>query len=121
MKFTDLKKGDIFKYGSQPWNCLNRFHSLEVTESGRINLNLMAIGFNGDVETCFPIYFTYREKDQEVFIPKFFLSENRNSKGRPCIPVNTHRNLLPSNLNEINKSDKYCEGNQYHHCIAEII
>ena len=113
-KLSELKKGDIFKFGDKGWDFMHRFHSLTIYPDGRYFINLMGIGFQGDIEKAFGNgSFTWRDIDEIVWIPKFYLSEQRRTKGLPCIPFKDQRLICPSNLNECNLSNTFCEGKEY--------
>lgn len=113
MKLTDLKKGDVFKFGPKDWDSEHRFHSLQIKEDGRYTIFLMGLMYNGIVEKANWNSFTWRDEDEEIFIPVYYLSEQRRTKGMPCVPVSNERHILPSNLNEINLSDIYCSHDKY--------
>ncbi len=112
-KLTDLKKGDIFKFGDKPWDAEHRFHSLHKKEGERYNIWFMGISYAGDIEKARTTSFTWRDNDEEVWIPKYLLSEQRRTKGTPCLPVSNHRIFYPMNLNKINLSEVYCSHDKY--------
>lgn len=120
MILTKLTKGDIFKFGSECWDSLHRFHSLTRYKDGRYCINLMGVSYRGDVKKAFSNCFTWRDTDIEVFIPMFYLCEFKKTKGIPCIPVSNHRIFLPENLNQLNLSDKYCNHNKYWYDFVQV-
>ena len=113
LHLSQLSKGDIFKFGNKPWDALHRFHSLYLPDNGLWYINMMSPYYNGSMETCYPICFTHRDEDIEVYIPKFYLSEQKRTRGLPCIPHNNARDIIATNLNSINLSDKYCSHDKY--------
>lgn len=119
MKITQLQKGDVFQWGEQPWDGRARFHSVMETD-GRLLIMLMGMHYQGDVSNAKHTCFTWRDTDVEVFIPEFYRSEQRRTKGTPCVPVSNHRHLLPGNLNPINISDRYCEHDKYWYDLAAL-
>ena len=114
MKLSELKKGDIFKFGDKPWDFEHRFHSM-YQENGQYQILLMGIYYLGDIEKAKANSHTNREKDEDVWVPKYFLSEHRKTYGLPCVPNKDQRMIYPSNLNPINLSNVYCSGNKYFH------
>ena len=122
MKLSELKKGDIFKFGIDFWDEENRLHSVEKQSNGKYLIIFIGMDFQGNIETAFGNgSFTWRDKDVEVFIPVYYLSEHKKTKGLPCVPVGQQRHIMPKNLNEINKSNIYCNGNKYHYNRFAII
>ena len=113
MKLTDLKKGDIFQFGNKPWDAIHRLFCVIKSEDGRFLISFMRITFDGDIEKSKSNSFTWRDKDVQVFVPKFLLSEQRRTKGKPCVPVSNQRSIFPSNLNQINLSTVFCSHNKY--------
>lgn len=112
MVLTDLKKGDIFKFGDKGWDDLYRLHSVELIDN-RYLISFIGVRYAGNIQTCNANSFTWRDTNIQVYIPKFYLSEQRRTKGIPCIPVSNMRHLFPDNLNPINKSDIYCSHDKY--------
>ena len=107
-----LNKGDIFQDDKHSWDGVFRFHSCQIID-GRLLVKLIGINYQGDVDSCSANSFTWRELNHQAYIPVYYRCEFRKSKGLPCIPVSNHRIFLPSNLNPINLSDKYCNRNDY--------
>ena len=120
MKLKNLQKGDIFQDGKNTWDGIYRFHSCEIID-GRLFIKLMSLNYRGEVATCKPNSFTWRNIEHEVYIPVLYKCEFKKSKGIPCIPVHNHRIFYPNNLNNINISDKYCNGNEYWYNYADLI
>lgn len=120
MILTKLTKGDIFKFDNQSWDSLYRFYSLIKHKDGRFLINLMGILYKGEIKKAFANSFTWRDIDVEVFIPTFYLCEFKKTKGIPCIPVSNHRIFFPTNLNQLNLSDKYCNHNKYWYDFVQI-
>lgn len=113
-KLSELKKGDIFKFGDKSWDFPRRFHSLKIYLDGRYFINFMGIGYQGDIDKAFGNgSFTWRDNDEIVWLPEFYLSEQRKTKGKPCLPFKDQRQIYPSNLNECNLSNVFCEGKEY--------
>ncbi len=110
-KLTDLKMGDIFLFDKR-FGTHERFHSLEIT-NGRYLVHIISMHYLGDVKDGFPVCFTWRDSDCEVFIPKFYLSEHKKTKGLPCIPVSNERRIFDIKLNAINLSNIYCSHSKY--------
>ena len=119
MKLLKLSKGDIYKEGKNSWDGLYRFHSCSV-ENNRLLVHLMGIGYNGNISNCKANSFTWRDVNHEVYIPVFYKCEFKKSRGIPCIPVHNHRIFFPTNLNAINISDKFCDGNNYWYEYEEL-
>lgn len=113
MKLTDLKKGDIFKFGDKHWDYEYRFHSLQENENGTYTIYLIYPNFSGDIKSAKWTSFTKRDSNVDVFLPVYYLSEQKRTKGIPCIPVSNKRHILPKNLNPINLSNTYCQHNNY--------
>ena len=121
MTITELKKGDIFKWGNKSWDEEHRFHSIEQYPDGRYCIMLMGVRFAGNVEKAGWHAFTWRDTDVDIFIPIYYLCEFKKSRGIPCVPVNNHRQFLPTNLNAINMSDVYCNRNDYWYDYQDLI
>ncbi len=121
IRLTDLKKGDIFKFGDKNWDEEHRFHSLSQRENGWYDIFFMGNSFEGNIEKAYFHSFTLRKENVQIFIPVYLLCEHRKTKGIPCIPQGSHRILLANNLNEINKSNVYCEGKDYWHNRYQIL
>lgn len=111
-KITTLSKGDLFKFDF-PFGRLHRFHSLSIESDGRLLIYLMGVNFEGNINNAHSNSFTWRDCDVDVFVPRFYLCESKKTRGVPCLPVGVERLLLPNNLNEVNLSDKYCNGKEY--------
>lgn len=114
MKLSELKKGDIFKFGDKFWDTEHRFHSI-LERNGKPYIMLMSLNYSGDIEKSKWTSYTWRDKDEDVWIPKYFLSEYSKTYGMPCVPHSDQRIIYPSNLNQINLSDVYCSGREYHY------
>jgi len=112
MKLSELPKGIIFKFENKGWEALQRVHSIEQID-GRFLIRMMGLQYAGNVEAALPYCFTWRDEDLDVFIPKFYLSEQKRTKNMPCIPVNNQRHILPNNLHELNMSGVYCSHDKY--------
>lgn len=116
---SELKYGDIFKFGKQAWDPLYRLESVnfyhdkkgqwlkEFEEECRICFHLLSPYHNNGFKGMFKWSDT-NTIDQPVYIPKFLLCEWKKQKGKPCIPHGEHREIFTYRLNEINISDKYC-------------
>lgn len=120
MKISELKVGYIFKFGNKPWDEEHRFHSYSKEEDGRYIIFMIGLNYLGNVDTVKWTSFTWRDSDVEVFIPKYYLSEQKKTKGLPCKPVSNARHIYPKNLSSINLSDVYCNHNKYWYDYAEI-
>jgi hypothetical protein len=113
MLLSELKKGDIFKFGDKDWDAKHKLHSLVIKPNGKIVIFFFSINFQGTNEEAKSDSFTWRDTDVEVFIPKFYLSEQRRTKGLPCIPVSNMRHIIGGEVNPINMSDVYCCHDKY--------
>lgn len=120
MLLKDLSKGDIFQDGKNSWDGLYRFHSCSI-QGDRLLVYLIGLSFSGNISLCHSNSFTWRDINHQVYIPVFYRCEFKKSKDIPCIPVNNNRIFYPSNLNSINISNKYCEGNNYWYEYADLI
>lgn len=97
MKISDLKKGDMFKFGKQSWDEAHRFHSIE-KKGKQYYIFFISLNYLGDVQVSKWNSYTWSDDDIEVFIPKYLLSEQRRTKGKPCIPVSNNRIVLGINI-----------------------
>ena len=108
----NLKKGDLFKFGKNSWDAVHRFHSLE-KKGKQYYIFFISLNYLGDIESAKWNSYTWRDSNVEIFIPKYLLSEQKRTNGKPCIPVSNRRIVFPYLLNEINLTEKYCKGNNY--------
>lgn len=108
---TDLKRNDLFRFDKR-FGSLERFHSLEQIDN-RYLIKLISLNYMGDINTCNAYAFIWRDNNDEIFIPKFYLSEHKKNRGLPCIPVSNERRYFNFKLNDINISDIYCNNSKY--------
>lgn len=117
---SELKYGDIFKFGDEVWDGLNRLHSLHFYNN-KIQKWVELEYFNKDCRICFWLLSSYSDNgfkgvfkwsdtnrlDQKVYIPEFKLCEWKRLKGKPCIAHGGNRQVFTYQLNEINISTEY--------------
>jgi|GEM_PF-1522739 len=117
IKLSELKKGDFFRW-THPFGETERFHSLDIIKDGRYHIYLMSNRYAGILENAYAYASTMRDDDILVFIPIYYMSEKKKTKGRPCLPVNCQRHILPENTNKINVSEFYCSHDKYWYNLA---